>query len=65
VDVVDLLAHQTAQDPAAAVRRENSYGHHAGRRDSRTAGHGRVELVGARAADDLSVLDRDVHALGR
>ena len=64
MDVVELGAHEVAQDAAAAMRRQHADHGRAGGTD-RPAGNGQVELERARAADDLAAVESHVHpALG-
>ncbi len=61
-DVVELRAHQLPEDPAAAVRGQDSHQRHAGRPDQ-PAGDPGLEREDPAAADDLPVLERRVDAL--
>jgi hypothetical protein len=62
VDVVELRAHERAQDPAAPVRREDADDGHPRRRDA-SARDGQLERERAGAADDATVLVRGVRTL--
>jgi hypothetical protein len=64
VGVLELPLHDCREDAAATVRRQHADGHHAGGRDLRASGHGRVEEVCARAADDLAAVEPRQDALG-
>ena len=65
VDVVELGAHQRAEQAAAAVRRQDADDGHARGADGSPARDGELERERAAARDDEPVLARDVHPLGR
>ena len=64
VDVVELGPHERAEDPAAAVRRQDADERHASCPDE-AARHARLEGEDAGAADHGAVVERRVHALRR
>jgi hypothetical protein len=63
-DVLELRAHHAAQHAAAPVRGQDADDGDAGARH-RTARNGEPEREGTCAADDLPVVERDVHPVER
>ena len=64
VRVRELALHQLRQRASTAMGRQHADCHHTGGRDLPPSRNGRVEEVGAGAADDLVTVKGGVNALG-
>ena len=64
MDVVELSAHQAAEDAATPMRRQHADHRDAGGADE-SPGDADLERKRSAAADDRAVVERGVHAVGR